>query len=81
MGEIENTNGGIPMTPTEIMEQIKAKKATLEDYRTCQPPADPAKVKALEDEIKQLEASVPAEQTGHSPRRSHRRSSFLDDCR
>jgi hypothetical protein len=67
------------MTSAEIMEQIKNKKATLEGYKSSNPPADPALVKSLEDEIKQLETSLPSDQP--NPRRSRRRSAFLDDCR
>lgn len=67
------------MTSEEIKEQLKTKKATLESYRSGSTPANPAAVKALEDEIKQLESAVSSGQPIHrSPRRS---SSFLDDCR
>jgi len=66
------------MTSAEIMDEIKNKKATLESYRSSNPPTNPALVKALEDEIKQLESSLSAKQTGPL---SRRRSSFLDDCR
>ncbi len=67
------------MTSAEIIEQIKNKKAALESYRSGNPPADPAAMKALEDEIKQLQASLAGDQTG--PRKTHRRNPFLDDCR
>lgn len=64
------------MTTAEIMEQLNAKKAALENYRSGNPPANPALVKTLEDEIKQLESSLSNNQA--APKK--RRVAFLDEC-
>ncbi len=63
------------MTEAEVLEQIKQKKATLEQYKAS-PSADAAQVKTLEDEIKQLETTLAG---GAQPRRP-RRTAFLDEC-
>jgi len=62
------------MTEAEVLEQIKQKKATLEQYKAS--PADAAKVKTLEDEIKQLESTL----AGNAQPRRPRRTAFLDEC-
>jgi hypothetical protein len=64
------------MTTAEIIEQLNTKKSALEKYRADDPPVDAEQVKALEEEIKQLEASLSTTQT--PPRK--RRAAFLDEC-
>jgi hypothetical protein len=64
------------MTEAEIMEQINKKKGTLEQYRQGNPPASGSLVKALEDEIKQLETGLSSGQP--APKRVRR--AFLDEC-
>lgn len=64
------------MTEAEVMEQITKKRATLEQYKTSSPPASASLVKALEDEIKQLESSL----AGAAPAPRKRRTAFLDEC-
>jgi hypothetical protein len=63
------------MTEAEIMEQINKKKTTLEEARSSN--SNPTLVKTLEDEIKQLEASLTSGQA--APKRP-RRTAFLDEC-
>jgi hypothetical protein len=66
---------GEPMTEAEIMEQISMKKTRLEQARSGN--SDATLVKTLEDEIKQLEASLTSGQA--APKRP-RRTAFLDEC-
>lgn len=63
------------MTEAEIMEQINKKKTTLEAARSGN--ANSTLVKSLEEEIKQLEASLTSGQA--APKRP-RRTAFLDEC-
>ncbi len=65
------------MTEAEIMEQINAKKRALETYRGSSASPNAASIKALEDEIKQLESSLTGSQS--APKRP-RRTAFLDEC-
>jgi len=62
------------MTEAEIMEQINKKKTSLEEARSSN---NATAVKTLEDEIKQLEASLTSGQA--APKRP-RRTAFLDEC-
>jgi len=62
------------MTEAEIMEQINKKKTSLEEARSSN---NSTAVKTLEDEIKQLEASLTSGQA--APKRP-RRTAFLDEC-
>ena len=64
------------MTEAEIMEQINSKKTLLENYRSGKLAGNATTVKTLEDEIKQLEASL----TNTQPTPKRRRSAFLDEC-
>ncbi len=64
------------MTEAEIMEQINSKKVQLESYRSGKLTGNATAVKTLEDEIKQLEASL----TSSQPAPKRRRSAFLDEC-
>jgi hypothetical protein len=63
------------MTEAETIEQIRQKKAMLEQYRAGN--AGSSAVKDLEDEIKALEASLPKNEA--VPKRP-RRTAFLDEC-
>ena len=63
------------MTEAEIMEQINKKKTSLEEARSSK--ANPTLVETLENEIKQLEASLTSGQA--APKRP-RRTAFLDEC-
>ncbi len=62
------------MTEAEIMEQINKKKTSLEQARSSN---NATAVKTLEEEIKQLEASLTSGQA--APKRP-RRTAFLDEC-
>jgi hypothetical protein len=62
------------MTEAEIMEQINKKKTSLEEARSSN---NATVVKTLEEEIKQLEASLTSGQA--APKRP-RRTAFLDEC-
>jgi wobble nucleotide-excising tRNase len=62
------------MTEAEIMEQINKKKTSLEEARSSN---NATAVKTLEEEIKQLEASLTSGQA--APKRP-RRTAFLDEC-
>jgi hypothetical protein len=63
------------MTEAETMELIKVKKEDLARRRS-QAGVSPSLIKVLEDEIKKLEASVPA--TAAKPKRPQQ--TFLDEC-
>ncbi len=62
------------MTETETQEKLTQMRATLEQYRTANPPVSSSLVKALEDEIAALEATLPAA----APKKKRR--VFLDEC-
>ena len=62
------------MTEAEIMEKINKKKTSLEQARSSN---NATAVKTLEEEIKQLEASLTSGQA--APKRP-RRTAFLDEC-
>ena len=64
------------MTETETIDQLTKMRTTLEQYRTGNPPVSSSLVKALEDEIKGLEASLPG---ATAPVKKKRRV-FLDEC-
>ncbi len=65
------------MTEAEIMEQLNKKRTTLEEYKSGNVAVSESEMKALEDEIKQLETSLSS--AGARPRRP-RRTAFLDEC-
>ena len=66
------------MTETETMEQLTKMRATLEQYRAGNLPVSGSLVKALEDEIKNLEATLPGT-VAAAPAKKRRRV-FLDEC-
>ena len=64
------------MTEAETLELIKVKKEDLERRRS-QPGVSSSLIKALEDEIKQLEATVPS---AAKPKPKRVQQTFLDEC-
>ena len=64
------------MTEAELIAEITKKKSTLEEYRTANPPVSGPVVISLEEEIKKLEAQLPA--ANPAPKRPRR--AFLDEC-
>jgi hypothetical protein len=65
------------MTEAETMELIKVKKEDLARRRS-QAGVSSSLLKTLEDEIKKLEASVPAAGATAKPKRTQQ--TFLDEC-
>ena len=48
------------MTRAEIVEKIRGKSALLEKHRSANPPASAEQIKALESEIRELQAALSA---------------------
>jgi hypothetical protein len=65
------------MTEAEIMEKLNQKRTTLEQYKAGSTAVSESEMKALEDEIKQLETSLSG---GEAKPRRARRTAFLDEC-